>query len=510
MVTTQLRIGVASVMQETNTWSPVPCTMDDFRCQDLAVGQDVLDRYAGTSTEVGGALRAIMAAGHEAVPLMRAWANSSGRLTSDTLMELQALLVAQLRSQQPLQGLVLSLHGAMAADGIDDADLHLVRAARSVLGPDIPIAVCFDLHANVTTELVRETDVLTGYHTYPHTDLEITGARTARLLLDLLAGHVRPVTALAKRFMLVPAETMSTSSGPLAAIRAEADALTAGRTDVLDVSLFPVQPWLDVEQLGLAVTVTTDGDAATAQLVADDFADRVWELRESFTVDLLTPVQAIHAARASQVRPFLISESSDAPTAGGAGDSSAMLRALLEHGSDMPSCITLTDPAAVAVCAAHPQGRVDVMAGGALDPRYSEPVCLQGVVMRIGSDPVLLTGPSYTGTLVSMGRYALVRCGSVNVLLTERPAFTLDPATYRHVGIDVNSCDVVVVRSANGFRAAYPPESVASAVLLDLPGPSTPRLELLDFVRAPRPLFPVDRETRAVEFRAPQPVLQDG
>lgn len=509
-MTAPLRIGVASVMQETNTWSPVPCTIDDFRCQDLAVGHDVAARYAGTSTEVGGALREITAAGHHAVPLVRAWANSSGRLTSDTLAELRTLLAGQLLLSPPLDGLVLSLHGAMAADDLDDADLALVRTARSALGPDVPIAVCFDLHANVTTELVSEASLLTGYHTYPHTDLEVTGARAARLLVDLLEASARPVTALAKRPMLVPAETMSTSSGPIAGVRAEADALTAARPDVLDVSLFPVQPWLDVEQLGLAVTVTTDGDPGEAQRLADYFADRVWALRESFTVELLTPVEAIAAARSSTVRPFLISESADAPTAGGAGDSSNTLRALLEHAHGLSSCITVTDPAAVDVCTANPQGRVDVLAGGALDPRFSEPVRLQGVVMRTGSDPVLLTGPSYTGTLVSMGRYALVRSGSVSVLLTERPAFTLDPATYAHVGIDVRNCDIVVVRSANGFRAAYPPESVASAVLLDLPGPSTPRLELLDFVRAPRPLFPVDRETHAAHLPAAQPVLQDG
>lgn len=509
-MTVPLRIGVASVMQETNTWSPVACTIDDFRCQDLAVGQDVFERYVDTLTEVGGALRAITSAGHQAVPLVRAWANSSGRLTSDTLAELRTLLAGQLLFSEPLDGLVLSLHGAMAAEGIDDADLVLVRAARAVLGPAVPIAVCFDLHANVTAELVRETALLTGYHTYPHTDLQATGARAARLLLDLLGGNASPVTALAKRPMLVPAETMSTSSGPLAAVRAEADALTADRPDVLDVSLFPVQPWLDVDQLGLSVTVTTDGAPAEAQRLADYFADRVWQLRESFTVQLLTPIQAIDAARTSSVRPFLVSESADAPTAGGSGDSSAMLRALLDHGAGLTSCITVTDPAAVEICSANLLGQVDLLAGGALDPRFSEPVRLQGTVVHAGSEPVFLTGPSYTGTFVSMGRYALVRCGSVSVLLTERPAFTLDPATYHHVGIDIGSCDIVVVRSANGFRAAYPPDSVASAVLLDLPGPSTPRLELLDFVRAPRPLFPLDLETRAVGSPATRPVLQDG
>lgn len=492
---TSLRIGVASVMQETNTWSLLPCTIGDFRCQDLAVGADVSDRYADTATEVGGALRAIAAAGHIAVPLLRAWANSSGRLTADTLAELRFLLCAQLTGHQ-LDGLVLSLHGAMAADGIDDADLVLLRAARAALGPGRPIAVCFDLHANVTAELVSEADVLTGYHTYPHTDLAETGARAARLLLGRLGGKLRPVTAAAKRAMIVPAESMSTSSGPLATLRHEADRITADDPRVLDISLFPVQPWLDVEQLGFAVTVTTNADEGLARQLAEDFAERAWQLREMFRVELVSPSDAIGRARRSPVRPFLITESADAPTAGGSGDSPAMLRALLEDADELSACITVTDPPGVEHCWATGTGHhVDLVVGAALDHRFAAPVAISGHVAHIGEEPVLLTGPSYTGTLVSMGRYAVVEAGSVAILLTERPAFTLDPATYRHVGLDLDRTDIIVVRSATGFRAAFPAPSSAEAVVLDLPGPSTPRLDRLEFLRAPRPLFPVDPET---------------
>lgn len=492
------RIGVASIVQETNTWSLVPCTLDDFVCQGLAVGAAVED-YTDTNTEIGGAMRAVLDEGCDVVPIIRAWANSSGRLTRTTLGELCRLLVAGLKRFH-IDGLVLSLHGAMAAEGADDADLAVLQAARSALGP-IPIGVCLDLHANVTDALVAASNFVTGYHTYPHTDLAETGARAAHILIAQLRGEAAPVTALAKCPMLVPAEAMSTSEGPLAALRAIADSLTID--GVLDVSLFPVQPWLDVSELGFAVTVTTNGDRELAEGIAGSLASQAWDRRHEFSVTLLSPSAAIEKARQSRVRPFLISESADAPTAGAAGDSPAMVRAMLGDGSDLKTYVTITDPPAVEQCVIAGAGAsVNLSVGCHFDQRFDTPVAFTAIVERTGDDPVMLSGPSYTGMEVSMGRYAVVRAGRLCLLITERPAFTLDPATFLHAGLDPARVDVVVVRSALGFHAAFPPDSVAAAIVLDLPGASTPRLDLLEFVRAPRPLYPLDPDHEVMAARA--------
>lgn len=494
------RIGVASILQETNTWSPVRCTLEDFVDQDLVVGQSVWEKYRDTNTEIGGAMRAVADAGCTPAPLIRAWAQSSGRLTADTLDHLCRLLVAQLL-RTPVDGLVLSLHGAMAAEGVDDADAAILQAARRAVGEDTPVGVCFDLHANVTRALTRSSSFVTGYHTYPHTDLAETGARAARLVIAELNGAATPVTALAKRPMLIPAEAMCTTAGSLAELRVRADRLTYGR--ILDVSLFPVQPWLDVEELGFAVTVTTDGDPDLASATAESLASEAWERRREFQVELLSPEAAIAAARRARVRPFLISQSADSPTAGAAGDSPVMIRALLDDGADLEAYATVTDPVAVDRCwgaGVHAEVTLDV--GSSIDGRFHGPVELSGIVERLGEEPVLLTGPSYTGMEVSMGRFAVVRSRRLSVLITERPAFTLDPATFVHAGLDPVRADVIVVRSANGFRAGYPAPSADAAVWLDLPGASTPRLELLDFSRAPRPLYPLDPDVDAVPTHA--------
>lgn len=488
----RLRIGVAAIAQETNTWSVVPCTLDDFTCQGLALGKEALD-YADTNTEFGGAVRAVRSEGCEPVPIMRAWANSSGRLTRATLDELCDLLNSELR-RVDIDGCVLSLHGAMAAEGVDDADSVVLRAARDVLGADIPIGVCLDLHANVTADLISQSEFVIAYRTYPHIDLADTGARAGRYLIARLRRQLMLCTALAKRPMLIPAEAMSTADGPLGRLRVVADALQVN--GVLDVSLYPVQPWLDVAELGFGVTVTTDGDPELAKSVAESVASRAWDTRSDFSVSLLSPSAALTTARRSKVRPFLITESSDAPTAGAAGDSPAMIRAFLEEGRDLKAYMTITDPPAVERCiGAGPNNSVSLSLGCHFDKRFSEPVPITGVVERLGDDPVILTGPSYTGMKVSMGRFAVVRADRLHILISERPAFTLDPATFVHAGLDPALVDVIVVRSAMGFRSAFPAASVAASIVLDLPGASTPRLDLLEFSR---PIYPLDPDPLSI------------
>ena len=486
------RIGIASIMQETNTWSPLACGLDGFESQKILFGAPMLEEFQGTNTEIGGAAEATEALGHEPIPLLRAWASSSGRVTAGALDSLSKMLQSAITDARGLDAIVLSLHGAMAAVGRDDADAALLMAARDSAKTGIPICVCLDLHANITQTLLAHCDAVVGYATYPHTDQAETGARAVGIIDRILNGAA-VTTVLAKRPLLIPAEAQSTDHGPLGDLRRRADALLTG--DVLDISIFPVQPWLDVAELGFGITVTSMGDTGEALAIAEDLADAAWERRADFVVDLIEPKVAIDKARDASVRPFLLSESADSPTAGAAADSPAMVRELLKHGPDLRSYVTLVDSSAVRACThAGPDAALRLSIGASLDPRFHDPVQIDAVVERVGSTPVVLAGPAFTGMAVSMGDWAVVRVGRMSVLLTERPAFTVDPATFRHVGLPPEEADVIVVRSATLYKAAYPSASAAAAITLDLPGVSTPRLHSLDFERAPRPLYPLDDE----------------
>ncbi len=381
-----MRIGVASVMQETNTFSVRPCRWEDFT---TAVGPESARRLQSTNSEFNGALAALEGLGVEAVPIFYAWAMPSGRVEQETFRRLEAALAGALADALPLDGLVLSLHGAMASDDIDDADLALIRGCRRVLGPR-PIGVCLDLHANVTAGMVEAADLLIGYRTDPHVDMAATGERIARLLVSLLEGSVTPAVALEKRAMIVPAEAMNTSTGVLAEIRRAADSFD----HLLDVSLFPVQPWLDVPEHGFGVVATSDGDFQAAAEAAKSLADEVWNQRSRFVVpSFATPAEAYALARKSSARPFLVAESADAPSAGAAGDSPAMVTAALTLGGGLETLVTLVDPPAVARCHAAGVGaKFNSEVGSAIDRRFWDPVPLDGTVERIGAGAVQTRG----------------------------------------------------------------------------------------------------------------------
>jgi microcystin degradation protein MlrC len=488
-LTARPRIGVASLTQETNTFAVGASTLEDFERNGLYLGDAAREHTRGSNTEIAGACEELERAGAECVPIARAWAMSGPPLTATAFEQLASMLETEVGAAGALDGLVLALHGALCAEGAEHADAAIAARLRAQLGEAVVIGVCLDLHANVTGDLVAAADFVIGYRTYPHVDQAETGRRTARLVLATLGGRVRPTTALAKRPMLVPPETCDTSTGPLGEMRAAADEVE--RAGALDASVFPVQPWLDVEDLGFSALVTTDGDRGAAAGAAELLADRAWAMRERFEPRLLGPLEAIERVRRG-ARPGFVSESADSPTAGAAADSPAMVDALLRHGAGLTSYVTVVDRAAVAACfKAGTGGSVDVAVGASVDARFHAPVPLAGAVIALHTGPVTLAGPVWAGMSVSMGRAAVIRRGTVHVIVTEQPACTFDQAPFRALGLEPADADLIVVRSATLFRAGFAELMRDEPLFLDLPGASSPRFSRLPYERARRPLYPL-------------------
>jgi len=132
-----------------------------------------------------------------------------------------------------------------------------------------------------------------------------------------------------------------------------------------------------------------------------------------------------------------------------------------------------------------------VPVGGRLDPRYSRPVTITGRVRLLSDGRFVGSDQKSRGTEGHMGRAAVIEVGSIAVLVTERPAFTVDPAFYRSVGLEPRDAKIVVVKSALQFRDGYGPFAKAMWVV-DTPGPSTANFKRLDWKHLSRPLFPFD------------------
>jgi microcystin degradation protein MlrC len=433
------------------------------------------------------------------VPLCAAWAITANRLARKDWLRVHAEFSRRLERGATPEALLLAMHGAQAADGEDDVTGSLLERARRTLGRRVPIVATLDLHANVTPRMVANADALVGYQTYPHVDLYETGQKAARLALRMLRGTLTPAMALRKLPLIVPAETMPTTSGPMRRLIERATRLE-GSGLAESVSVFGVQPWLDVRDMGCSVVVVTGGDRERAERHASVLARRFWDARKDFDVRL-TPVRsAIRQAMRIRGGPVVLAESSDSTGSGSPGDSTGVLRELVAANLPEPSAIFVVDPGAVAQAARAGVGSsVTLDVGGSFDRKNSTPLRLTCRVRLLSDGRWTPTIRGYSaGTEVSMGKTAVLEAGSVRILVAERPAMTLDPELYRSHGIEPCRSKIVVVKSPAGFRAAYEP--IAKGIfIVDTPGVSTARLRSLPFRRVPRPIYPLDPGTRLPE-----------
>ncbi|MFO7590035.1 MAG: M81 family metallopeptidase [Acidimicrobiia bacterium] len=492
-----LRIGIASIMQESNTFNPVPTRLAAFHADYFLRGTEVFERLDGAQVEVGGFLDVLRSAAAQPVPLLAAHACSGGVVEDVAFMTMLDELVARCEADGPFDALLLALHGAMASESEPDAEGALLETLRRRF-PGVPIAASLDLHAHVTPRMVANADLLVAYQAYPHTDMRETGQRAAELLLAMLGGKIRPQTALAKLPLIVSPVNARTGIPPLDAIVEEARR-HEDEGNALAVSLFPVQPWLDVPDLGFAALVVTDGDEASARAIADDLAEKVWAVRDAFEPELVPLSDALALARNESAWPTVIGDAGDAPSCGATGDSPVVLRALLEARFDEIAgdvLVTLCDPpAARAAAAAGIGASVVVDVGHALTRASDDRVRLEGKVVALRDTPFTLDGPGAHGMPLNAGQMAVIRVGALHVVLTSIPAMEWDPSPYRAVGLAPETSAITFVKSPSHFRVAYQP--IARHVLIaDTPGASRCNMRRLHFTRVGHPLYPVEEGFR--------------
>ena len=483
------RIAIGGLYQESHSFSPAPATIDEFLACTLLRGEETFERLSGMNHEVAGALEVL--SDHDCIPLLYGATAASGMpLRKSCYDRLKAEYLALVRASMPLDGVVMTMHGAMVAEHIDDATGDLIDSVRNVVGPGIPITVSLDLHANVTRRMARSADALVGYHTAPHIDQKDTGRRAAQVMQHLLGGG-RVEQAHCQIPMIVAAENGQTTVGPYSEVMNLALELET-RPDILSASVFSVQPWLDLPEVGSSVVVVTDGDRALAQQEAERLARELWNRREAFEPKLTPYETAIDEALASEGRPFVFSDSADAPSSGAPGDSTVLLSALLDRKVQDPVYLNIVDP--VAVARAEEVG-VDntgsVTVGASLTDQFYTPVSFAGTVRTLFDGTFRFKGPGFHGVTFGMGKTAVWVVGGIHLVVMERGVLQWDPELYRCVGLEPGDARIVMAKSPAAFRAAYD-ELAHKIVNIDAPGVCSPNLQSFPWRRISRPIYPLD------------------
>lgn len=486
-----MRWIVAECMQETNTFSPIPTTLDTFHAGYVYPGDEMIERLKGSKSQVGAFVDVARERDVELIPLFAATACSGGRVTREAFDTFVEMLTSGIDRAGEFDGVLLSLHGAMAAEGEDDAEGHMLEAVRERVGPAIPVVCTLDLHGHVTERMIGAADVIVGYKTYPHVDMYETGRHGAETLYRLIAENLKAHTAIVKAPMILPADTQSTFEGPMAEVMQVVLEIES-RPDVLVASAYPVQPWLDVPGAAFTALVTTTQGRAEAKADAERIAAAAWERRERFFVKSMSVGEAIDYACAREGGPYVFGDSGDAPSSGSPGDNTTILATLLEKGVNDPAMLLLVDPEAVKTCAAAGVGRdVTVSVGGKVDREHCKPVTVTGRVRALTDGAFTFTGPGFTDVEYHMGLTAMLQIGSISLMLISIPVFMWDAAIYRSAGLDPAAAKLVFVKSPNAFRAFYEPIAKEMHTVAS-PGVSSIDLLALTYTRIDRPMFPFD------------------
>ncbi|MGE3799210.1 MAG: M81 family metallopeptidase [Thermomicrobiales bacterium] len=484
-----MRIAVAEIAQETDSFSSLRADLKDFESYGLYYGREIVERMPGVGP-VGGFLEV---AGEQkgpvhVLPIIRAWGSAGGTIHKETLEFLTARLVEGLKQSLPLDGVFLSLHGAAASENEDDVEGHLLQATRAVIGSGMPLVVALDHHANITQRMVDHASVLIGHETQPH-DPPATGRKAARILFRMLRGEIHPTVAWRKIPMITPQDQFLTSEGPMKEWFDLARQMER-RSGVLDVSPYPMQPWLDVAEGGWSVVVHTDNDPDLAQTLADEMADRAWSLRERFWESArVAPNEAVRRAVEAERGLVILSDTGDSVYGGAPGDSTCILLVLLDQRITCPAFVPMVDPEVLNVAISAGVGaQIAVDVGGKMDCVFSRPVRVAGKVAAISTG---FKVDLHDRGICDLRRTALLQVGSIYIALLDHRSFAINhPVLYTHLGLDMADARMVVVKTASNFQ--FFSRWRNGLIRVDSPGTTQSDLTAFEWKRLPRPIYPLD------------------
>ncbi len=324
------RLAIARLWHEGNSFSSVPTTAESFRAVEWHQGDAAVAFHRGNVTE-GGAAVAFLDEhpDWQGVFLRCAGASPAGPLPVGLHEAIRGEIVAGLKDGGPWDAVYLSLHGALVAEGVDSPDRELIEAVRAAIG-DTPLAVTFDLHANVDPAIAPLVDVSAGYKTHPHVDMDATAARALGLLDRMVAGDIRPICAVAKTGRILPSINMRTAAGPMAEVEAVARDLET-RHGLLDATAYGGFTYGDVPYAGASAVVCANGDRTLAQAAA------INQRHDDFFMTLPGPAEGIAQALAAPSGLVAVVDGADNPFSGGIADTPAMFRAVVDAAPTVPT-----------------------------------------------------------------------------------------------------------------------------------------------------------------------------
>jgi len=489
-----MRWLLAMIKHETNTFSPVPTPLERFfrGNPEILCGERAIRAYEGTDSGLGGYIEVARREDAEIVVPVAAESWPSSPTDAGTYERLCGLVLDEVK-RGGYDAILLDLHGAMVAEGVEDAEGTLLARLRRI-DPHTPVGVTLDMHANIYDDIVRHATVITGFHTYPHVDIRESGVRAAEAIARTLRGEIRPVMAWGNRPMLPHIMCQGTHADPNKSLQARCKDLEA--QGVIAASVFVGFPHADIREAGLSAVVCTDANLAQAEQYRDELLDTAWKHRAHwvFHAEPLAPTLA--RAKALRDGPVVLLDHYDNTGSGGTMDTTAVLAEILRQELDNVAFYAICDPEAARQAAAAGIGSTVTLRLGGKVPmpalaQPSEPLSVTGRV-KLAFDGVYLNrGPMYRGVRNDTGLTVVIDTGRVEIVVVSRHQEPFDVNCLLSAGIDPLQKRYVALKSRVHWRAGFA-DMATHVIECTGVGVTTSDYGQLRFEHVRRPIYPLD------------------
>ena len=486
-----MKLVIAEMLHETNTFSPVPTDWARFEGWGAHFGADVERAFAEAAVPMAAYMRLVREAGAEYVTPIAAEAMPSGPVAAEAYERMCAPILEAVAAG--CDAALLHLHGAMVTETTDDGEGTLLERIRAV-APGLPIGLTCDLHCNLTPKMVENCTALIGYKTYPHVDSYDVALQIGEVLLRSLAGEVRPVMAWDRRPLLAQTLCMGSDDSPMRELIAMTREAEAG--GALAATVFGGFPLADFADAGLSAVTVTDGDEDGARAVTGRLLDAAWARREEFVYRGERLDAALDRAASLREGPILLLDHADNCGSGGTQDVMTVIEAVIAKGLEDVAVAAVWDPEAVAAMTAAGHGAEVTLALGGKTAmpsigREGVPLEVSGRVSALSSGEWVVGGPMFTGMHVSTGPTAVLDTGAVEIVVVSRHHEPWDLGIFESVGIEPATKRYLLLKSRIHYRAAF--ASIAKHTIpCDGDGVTTSDNARLSFERVRRPIYPLD------------------
>ncbi len=484
-----MRMFAASIGTETNTFSPIPTALESFHESFYAAPGQHPDDAKLCTAPLWVARRRAAAEGWTLVEGSCSFAEPAGLVSRAAYETLRDEVLGQLRAAMPLDAVVLGLHGAMVADGYDDCEGDLIARVREIVGAQVPIGVELDPHCHMTQKRVAHATLIVCFKEFPHTDFVARGEEVVELTLQAARGRIKPVMSLCDCRMI---GSFPTTMQPM---RGFVDRISAleGHDGVLSVSIAHCFPYADVPEMGARILVVTDNQRAQGDRLARALADEFFAMRGKTQPDFHSPDEAIDIALQGG-GPVVVADPSDNPGGGAPGDSTVILRRLIERGVTGAALAPIWDPMAVRLCFMAGCGaQLRLRFGGKTAPTSGQPIDALVTVRKLVREAT----QTFVDAKMPLGDSAAIEFDGIEVVLITKRNQALGSDLLTAMGVGIADKTIVVVKSTNHFHAAFAP--FARRILYcDSGGPIPRDHRMVPYTRLQRPIWPLDEDARPV------------